>query len=54
MFNVGTLAAAAQPWTPDLLFKKGEQGVWYDPSDIERYMAPGKLGTTMYKIYILY
>ena len=41
MFNVGTLAAAAQPWTPALLFKQGEQGVWYDPSDIERYMAKG-------------
>lgn len=35
----GLLADAAS-WTPAVLFSSGEQGAWYDPSDLDRYMSP--------------
>jgi hypothetical protein len=33
-------SSKASAWSPTLLFAAGEQGAWYDPSDLDRYMSP--------------
>src|SRR5690606_33139468 len=40
--GIGSLSTILGPnWNPLNLYKTGEQGVWYDPSDFSRYMQTG-------------